>query len=327
MLSVDDLIILPYTPDLTQAGIAYACQTPPDDLQRSAKDIFLRLRWIVIDQAAELAFRRHLSARNVPHKLAANSFFTGSRACAVIGGRYCDVYSFEIFRKEKIHQLHQNPASLLSASAVVPSQEVSTQQRSESDLLIFCFVTALITPNLMTIKRAASAGQPLSLIYPLPTIWSRRSNWTDLGRLTFKSDTNQTLNVTLGGQAEDRAFQTEEIHLPPLCKVDAHNIYYSLAFLQLTDIPSGRLGIHSAKLGKTIIIHPYEWRNVWVYGMRIYLVGWVTRGEFQRNAQLSQPDLSGWRPNSPGNKYLALPVSELRSMEELYSKAIDWDNR
>jgi hypothetical protein len=328
MLSADDLIILPYTPDLTQAGIAYVCRTLPDVSERSSTDIFPHTRRIVTEQAAELAFRRHLSEQNVPHNLAASSFFAGSaRACAVIGGRYCDVYSGEIFRKGKIHRLHQNSASLLSASAMVPSNVLSSEQRAETDLLIFSFVTALVTPNFTEVKRAASAGQPLYLVYPLPAIWSRRSSWSDLGHLVFKSESNQPLTVTMLGQAEDRSFQTEEMNLPPLCRVKAHSIFYSLAYLNLTDIPSARLGVHSPKLGKTILIRPYEWGNIWVYGMRVYLAGWITRGDFQRLAGPYQPNRTGWQSDTPGNKYLAMPVSELRSLKELFSKAIDWVDR
>lgn len=328
MLSADDLILLPYTPDLTQAGIAYACRVLPDLTGHSSPGIFPRLRQIVIEQAAELAFRRHLSEQNIPHHLATSRFSTGSgRACAVFGGRYCDVHSTEILRKGIIHQLNQNPAPILSASALVPLDELSSEQRSGSDLLIFSFVTALVTPNLTEIKRAACAGQPLYLLYLLPSIWLRRSGWVDLGQVVLKSEADLPLTVTIAGQAEDRAYHTEEMVLPPLCRIKAPSIFYSLTYLHLTNIPSARLGIHSSKLGKTIIIRPYEWGNIWVYGMQVYLAGWITRKEFCRLASPNQPKRTGWQPDPPSNRYLSLPVSELRPLNELFSKAVDWVER
>jgi hypothetical protein len=328
MLSPDNLITLPYTPDLTQAGIAYACQTLPDMASLAPKDIYARLRQTVIDQAAELAFRRHLSARNVPHKLGTSSYFTqANRACAVIGGRYCDVYSLGILRKDAIQQLQQNPTSLLSASAQVPVEDLLSEQRSQADLLVFAIITALVAPNLSGMKRAASAGQPLNLLYLLPAAWSRRSNWDNLGQLVLKSESNQPMSLTLVGQAEDRAFYAEEMNLPSLCRIEAQNIFTTLIYLQLTKIPSGRLGLHSPKLGRSLIVRPYDWGNIWVYGMQVYLAGWITRAEFQRCASPCPAGPSGWQTGSAGNKFLAMPVSDLRSLDELFSRAIDWDGR
>jgi hypothetical protein len=328
MLSVDDLVIIPYTSDLTQAGIAFACQTLPGETQHNRSEIFRRLRRLVIQQAAELAFRRHLSKSNVPHNLATSkSFSDPSRACAVIGGRCCDVYGYEIFHKGEIHQLHRDPQRLLTISTPVPSTDLSSQQRSDSDLIIVTFVTGLITPNLRETQKAASAGRPLFLIYPLPAVWSRRSSWSDLGYLTCKSESNRPLALTLVGQSEDRSFQTEGLNLPTLCKLKTHSLFYSLTYLQLDEIPSGRLGVYSQKLRKTLIIIPFEWGNIWVYGMQIYLAGWITRGEFKKNARPYPSDRSGWQPVSSIDKQLAMPVAELHPLEELFSKAIDWGNR
>jgi hypothetical protein len=328
MISADDLIILPYTPDLTQAGMAYACNTLPVVTGQSSTGIFPHLRRLVIEQAAELAFRRHLSQRNVPHHLAAGGFSVGcDKAYAVIGGRYCDVFSIGIFRKGKIHLLHHNSDTLLTALALVPSAELDSAQRCEADLLIFCFVTGLVTPNLSAMKRATAAELPLDLIYPFPAIWSRRSSLEDLGQLIFKSESNQPLKVTVVGQSKNHRPLTEEINLHPLCRVTAENLFSSLTYLQLTEIPSGRLGIRSPKLRKPMIIKPYEWGNIWVYGMQIYLSGWITRGEFHRFAHPYQSDHTGWELNTPNDRYMALPVSKLHSLEELFSKAINWSSR
>ena len=39
---------------------------------------------------------------------------------------------------------------------------------------------------------------------------------------------------------------------------------------------------------ETYLIEPIAWSNIWVYGMDIYLAGWITREEFRRRASLIQ---------------------------------------
>jgi hypothetical protein len=81
----------------------------------------------------------------------------------------------------------------------------------------------------------------------------------------------------------------EEVKLPALQRVHSQVDFYSLVYAHLSEIPAGRLGLYSPGLDKTMIIKPYEWGNIWVYGMNIILAGWITRGEFLRCASAYQP--------------------------------------
>ncbi|MDO9303512.1 MAG: hypothetical protein Q7T89_19135, partial [Anaerolineales bacterium] len=61
MLSPSDLLRLPYTPDLTEGGIAYAA------LALSYKNLsYDQLRRMVAGTIVELAFRRYLSQQDIP---------------------------------------------------------------------------------------------------------------------------------------------------------------------------------------------------------------------------------------------------------------------
>ncbi|MFO3796597.1 MAG: hypothetical protein ACK8QZ_04840, partial [Anaerolineales bacterium] len=66
MLSPQDFISLPYTPDLTEAGITYACRSLAYTYNRMGIRLFERLRRIVAGIAVELALRRWLHAQGVP---------------------------------------------------------------------------------------------------------------------------------------------------------------------------------------------------------------------------------------------------------------------
>lgn len=327
-LSLEDVIPRSYTPEMTQVGIAYALQRLPATAVVSRQEMYRALRWIVIEQAAALAFRQHLISEKVPHQLVVNSQFASPlKTCVRIGGRICDMSSSAIVQRTKIRQLHLNPASLLSNIAVISSEALTGEQRNDTDLLVFSFVTALVAGSLSTTQQAASAGQPVALIYPLPANWSVRSAWSDLGQLVLKSETDQLLHLTLVGQNEDCNHLSEEVALPPGFKVAGVNHYHCLTYLRLEQLPSGRLGIYSPSLRKTLVISPFHWGNIWVYGMNIYLAGWMTRTEFSHCASHHTLVHDAWQPTTPGSKYMALPVSELHPLEELFSKARDWAER
>jgi hypothetical protein len=325
MLSPSDFITLSYTPDMTPAGIAFACQTLTHSYDRNPLTTFQRLRRVVADQSAELAFRRHLSCIHLPHKLNQDSSFAyPSRVSAVIGGRNCCLYSTVIFQRRMIRRIRHDPAILLSSLAMAPAEDLFLESRSETDLLIFSFVTGLVTPNHSELKKAAAAGKSIYMLYPLPAAWSRPSHWAPLGDITLKAEAGENLTVILGGLAGNRDMIVEEVKLPALQRVHSQVGFYSLAYAHLSEIPAGRLGLYSPGLDKTMIIKPYEWGNIWVYGMNIILAGWITRGEFLRCASAYQPKSDVFEAAQRHVKYLALPVSKLKSLEGLFVRTFQW---
>jgi len=76
MLTASDLIHLPYTPDLTEAGIAYVCRSLALARAGLGKPTFNRLRRMVGGTAVELAFRRYLHEQSIPFKVSGNQPFT-----------------------------------------------------------------------------------------------------------------------------------------------------------------------------------------------------------------------------------------------------------
>lgn len=325
MISPADFISLPYTPDMTPAGIAYACQSLPNIAGRDPKEIFQHMRRIVADQAAELAFRRHLSTINLPYTLNMGGTFTlPGRASTVIGGRNCCLYNSKIFKRSRIHQIHQDLTCLLSSQAWIPSEDLFFENRSETDLLIFSFVTGLVAPDQSQITKAKAAGKTDYLIYTMPAAWSQPSGWTSVGKITLKSESTENLTLTLGGTTENRTWCVEEVNLPPLQRVHVPITFHSLAYVHISESPGGRLGLHSQELDNTMLIYPSQWGNIWVYGMRIILAGWITRGEFRRCARHYHPTLHARELKEGSGQYQAVPFSTLRPLEDLFTRASSW---
>src|SRR5512140_3307841 len=142
MISVSDLIHLPYTRDLTEGGIAYAVRSLPYTYNRMGGSSYDRLRRIVAGVAVELAFRRYLSEQNIPFDvLGATPFTEPDRYDVSLGGRRCDIKSFLISYREQIRSLHESPAQLLDAPGLVPLDQYAGEGHSANALSLVAFRT------------------------------------------------------------------------------------------------------------------------------------------------------------------------------------------
>lgn len=325
MITDRDLICLPYTPDLTGAGISYACRSLPHTYDRMGGSHFDRLRRIVIGIAVELAFRRYLAQEHVPFDVKGATPFTDpDRYDVSLGGHRCDIKSFLISYREQIRSLHTAPAQLLEAPALVPVDQYAGDGHSPNDLYLFAFLTGLVAAEAADIHKAAQAAQPLYLIHAMPPAWVRPQVWTPLGPVVLKSECDQPLLVELGGQDASREFMTRSIELPPRTRVHVDGDFYSLAYVHSNTTPGARLGLHSARRHETYLIQPAEWGNIWIYGMRIYLTGWVTREHFRQRAALLPVGSRVFQYDRTRTKNLALPISQLRPIADLLSQARAW---
>ena len=325
MLTASDLVSLPYTPDLTRAGITYACRSLAHTYDRMGGSPIDRLRRIVSGKAVELAFRRHLTTYGIPHdNLGATPFTDPDKYDVSLGGRRVDIKSFQIFGKKLISSIHKDPACLLDAAALVPADQLNTNHQSDNDLYIFTFLTALITPQYEDLQKAAFAGQPLYLIHPLPTPWALPSNWQPLQRLRLKSESgNQVLTLELGGQIADHSFATERLFLPS-GKVSASKTgFHALAYLNISHLPEGRIGIRTASL-EAHVIQPKEWGNIWIYGLHIYLAGYITRGEFRRRASYLPAGSQVFQYPHTRTPNYSLPIRDLYPLAELFKNVKAW---
>lgn len=325
MITASDFICIPYTPELTEAGISYACRSLPHTYDRMGGSPFDRLRRIVVGVSIELAFRRHLTQQHVPFDVKGATPFTDpDRYDVSLGGHRCDIKSFLISYREQISSVHADPAQILRAPGLVPLDQYVGDGRAPSDLYLFAFLTGLTASSPVDVQRAGAAGLPVYLMHSMPPAWVRPQAWIPLGPLALKSESDEPLTLEIGGQNADRDFIISSLELAPHKRIEIEGDFYSLAYVHAMTKPDKRLGLHSPSRGETYLIQPVDWGNVWIYGMRIYLTGWITREEFRQRASLLQQGSRVFQYDRTRTKNLAVPIADLRPLPELLARAREW---
>jgi hypothetical protein len=309
MLSPADLLHLPYTPDLTEGGIAYAL------LLLSYKNLsYDQLQRTVAQTIVELAFRRHLSQQDIPFDITAATPFTDpARYDVSLGGHRCDVKSQLISNRRKISELRCNPGALLNVSALIPVEPSIGNGRfaSDHDLFVFAILLGLTAASLSDLKKAVEASQPNYLIHVMPEKWRNPQNWNPLGALTLKSESASEMLIEISGQDVGRRNLTRLVTLPPKTRITLDEPFYSITSLHVKNIPTARIGIHSRIYREAHVIPPLEWKNIWVYGMDIILAGYLTRRDF--------------RLRTKSAKSLSLPIAELHPLPDLFIRVKEWE--
>ena len=72
------------------------------------------------------------------------------------------------------------------------------------------------------------------------------------------------------------------------------------------------------------MIEPMEWGNIWVYGMRIIFTGFITRGEFRKEAFRLPIGSRVFQYARTRTENLALPIQRLQPLRRLFDQAKNW---
>ncbi|MEK6754498.1 MAG: hypothetical protein AABZ00_19750 [Chloroflexota bacterium] len=319
MLTPADFLRLPYTPDLTEGGIAYALRSLAHSFDRAGVSPYDRLRRVVASVAVELAFRRYLSQQNIPFEVKAAAAFTDRERYDVsLGGRRCDLKSYLISHRSQIAEMRRDPSVLLSAPALVPSDQHAGDGHLRNDIYIFGFLAGLIAASQADLKKAIEIKQPHYLVHVMPEAWRKPSHWNPLGALALKSDSAEELLVEVNGQDEGREMKRTVLSLPPKTKVVVDESFYSLTSVHIRRVPDARVGIHCDAIKESHVISPTEWGNIWVYGMEIFLAGYLSYEEFGQRATALAPNSKVFQYEHTRVKNLYLPVSNLKPMQKLF---------
>jgi hypothetical protein len=321
MISASDILPLPCTHDLIEGGITYALRSLPYSFKRVGASSYDRLRRAATEAAVELAFRRYLSEQNVPFEVkGALPFTEHERYDVMLGGRRCELKSFLIGQRDQVSHLQRNPGLLLKVPALVASDEHAAEGHSPRDLYVFAFLTGLVKTSQAELQKTIEARQPYYLVHVMPDGWNRPSTWSPLGRLVLKSEAEETQLIELGGQDEGRAMLSISVELPPRTRVEIQNGFFSLSYVHAKPSSPARIGIHSPVRRETYLVGTQNWENIWVYGREIFLAGYSTREEFSRRASFIPAGSRVFQHHHTQVKNLALPVSELRPLSELFER-------
>jgi hypothetical protein len=319
MLSASDLIHLPYTRDLTEGGIAYALRSLPYTYNRGSISAQDHLRRLVASAAVQLAFRRYLSERNIPFEVKGAAPFTEhERYDVTLDRRRCDIQSFLISQPDQISEMQRNPQILLKAPALVASDQHAGDIHSQFDLYLFAFLSGRITTSANELQKMIEEDQPHYLVHVMPDAWNRPRTWNPLGRLALKSESEATQRIEIGGQDEGREMQFSIVELPPRTRVEIRNGFFSLSYMHTQSCLTARIGLHSPAHTETYLIGAQDWGNIWVYGIDVWLAGYITRDEFSRRASFIQTGSRVFQYHATHVKNLSVPISDLKPLSELF---------
>jgi hypothetical protein len=321
MITPSNLIKLPYTPDLTEGGIAHALHALGHGFERAGSSSYERLRRMVANTAVEIAFRRYLSQQDIPFEVQTALPFTDSERYDVfLDGQRCDIKSYLISHREQMLEMRRTPEILLKAPALVPSDGHAREGHKRDDLYIFAFLAGLIAASQDDLKKAIASDQPHYLVYVMPEEWRKPLHWNPFGALTLKSDSEEELIIEMQGQDSGREWMRKVISLPPKTKVIMDDPFYSLTSLHIRKVADARLGIRCDAIKEVCVISPLEWGNIWVYGLDIFLTGYISHEEFSRVARPLAINSRTFQYEHTKVKNLFMPISELKPLSGLFEK-------
>jgi hypothetical protein len=279
----------------------------------------------VASTAVELAFRRYLSEQDVPFEVKGAMPFTDpDRYDVSLGGRRCDIKSFLISYRDQIAEMKRNPQVVLSAPALVPSDQNAGEGHSDKDIYLFAFLSGLIAASQADLEKVIYKKQPHHLVHVMPDEWMRPSKWNPLGALVLKSESAETQVIEVNGQDERREMRSLAVEIPPKTRVEVDGGFFSISYIHSKALPGARIGIHSPAANQTHLIGALEWGNIWIYGMEIILAGWLTRAEFNQRAKPIREGTRVFQYDRTRTKNLAVQVHDLKPVSDLITRVKDW---
>ena len=326
LLKASDLIQLPYTPDLSNGGIAYACRWLAGTYAHIGESPAERLRRCAGAAAVELAFRRYLSGQAVPFEVRDGTPFSQPEHYRLaLGGHRCDIISYLITRPKQVLQLLRDPASLLQAPALIPIDQFGADGHKPDDLVVFAFLVGRVAAAQADIKVAIAAAQTVHLVHPLPEAWRRPAAWRCIERLALKSECAGVMPVEIGGLDAQRDFVTTACDLPSHMRLPVQQEFCSLAYMHAGRLPEARLGLHSPLRGEAYIIRPHEWTDLWIRGEQILLAGWLTHEEFRSKAQVLNTGMPTFQFAHTQTRNLLVPMGALHPLGRLLERVREWE--
>jgi len=326
LINSSDLIQLPYTPDLSEGGSAYAGRWLAGMYGRMGAAPAERLRRSAGEAAVELAFRRYLTRQAVPFEVrGATPFSQPEHYNLALGGHRCIIISYLISRTSQVAQLRREPGGLFQAPALIPLEQFATEGLKPDDLYVFAFLAGAVAAGQEDMKTAIAASLPLHLMHTLPEAWRRPATWQQLEQLTLKSECAESIPVEIGGLDAQRNFLTAACDLPQRTRIPVTQEFYSLAYMQAGRLPEARLGLHSPVRGEAYIIQPYEWADIWIRGDQILLAGWLTHEEFRSKAAVLNAGMPTFQFFHTHTKNLLVPLHELKPLGSLLERVKSWE--
>lgn len=300
------IVELPFQPELTQASIAHLCRRLPH-LHWRGEPSFNHLRQEVAAGVVRLALLRWLGEQGVAYTIEESFSLAAEPADLLIGGRRCRVVTELVARKALIRSLKRQPDGWLTRG-LPPSALPAGDGRPDADLLIFAALCALATKGRTDLDAALAAGQPHYLLAMLPASWRQPAAWQSLTPLALKLEIDESLELELGGLGSERQFLHTRLQALRGRQQLALPGFHALAYLHTAARPTGRVGLSSATIGHSLVLELKDWGNLWLYGLRVVLLGYLPAKDWPRSS----------------NEARKMTAASLRPIADLVNRARQW---
>ncbi len=319
MITERDLLRLPYTRDLTEAGLVYARRVVVNRHGPVTSRTYDGIRRAAASAALNLSVRRYLVEEGVPFAVQDPTPFSDpDRYDLRLGDRACELKAYLISRASQWQALTDDPRLALSAHALVPLDRDRTETVRTRDIYVFSFVGAGVGK-----RESAGAVHAVShreyWMHVMPAPWQGAQLQAPLGPLTFKVEATPGLSIELGGKDRSGAQVEIRVQLDGGNRLALPNSLLTLSHVCAPGRPTGRLGIHAPARRLTHVVEPTDWRDVWLEGWGIVLLGWLTRQEFRARAKLIPQGQRVFQFDRTKTRNLAVGVAELKPIADLFS--------
>lgn len=320
MITAEDLIHLPYTPDLTSAGVLQARRSLALGLVQADNLHIAPLRRLVTAVAAELALRRHLTEAGMPFKTLQTTPFTQSDwGDVVLGGRRCHLVEILYSRRSILRHIKDQHSSILQTPACLPDVYLTSELLEHHDLLVFTIILAKPQPSWHEIRRCPEKIIPCHFAYILPKAWKNPAPGRVYGQIYLTNEGESEFVIELGGRGVSGQYQSEILCLPAHRSVKVAQNYTALAYLSTETIPAVQLSISRAEPDRTLRVPAHRWVNLWLNGVVIILAGYMTVGDFHSKARRLSPTDRTWNDLPVQTPAKFLHISELHSLPQFFA--------
>jgi|YelNatPaOPRAMG01_1025707.scaffolds.fasta_scaffold21271_3 hypothetical protein len=313
MVVEDDIITLKTKDKWIVPAVKYAEKSWPCTFNRMGKaNIYERMRNIVKGIIVQQAFEDKLKECKIKYETKdRRKWYEIDRYDIYINGKKYDI-------KTNWIDSIPNKKWLLDCSALVPTDQVYSRTLSDDDIYIFCFITGKIH-NLNGYNPKEVLAKPCfdkdgmwilhgfwDYEFLKPPKWIKAQGCKDLGHVLLKSTSRSDVGKSfiLGGTRVQKEFQFEEITLDNKREAVTTREFFQLFFIRPLDnnIPEGKIIIQTERGKVKEVINPRggfmterrekqlqllqnDWDDIWIYNSVIYMVGYMTKGEFKEKSE------------------------------------------
>jgi hypothetical protein len=317
MITERDFVVLPFTSDLSSAGLVYARRVLARSRAAGSSNSYDALRRNAASGAVNLALRRHLVEQRIPFGVQrATPFLDPERYDLQLGGRACELKVYLISRRAQWQALTEDPELALDAPALVPLDRHTTETVRGRDLYLFAFVGAGVGKQAQH-GLQANAPDGGAWMHLIPRTWNSARAQAALGIVALEM--SGTESTTLGFVAADLSGAPEE---PNVVLATGKSVELERPLLALHGVysdrrPSGRVLLRAGSGRLVHAIEPSEWHDVRLHGWGIILLGWITRQMFRTSAKLIPPGRRVFQFDRTKTKNLGVAVANLKPVADL----------